>query len=190
MQWPLVLIFYLVVQGGDFCCVLFPSVYCPATTAKKRCAYKAINFIKEMMRYFFWHFFKSRTIVLPITSPYICVVARFLCPNSFCTVVILAPLYINKVALVWRAEWNEKCLFILANLPIRISSLFTLELFFIEKNELHFPRYFCNRVSALPSNNRLKGYFTSAPVLTESKISHNFPPIFTTFFSFRLTKSE
>ncbi len=116
MQWPLVLIFYLVVQGGDFCCVLFPSVYCPATTAKKRCAYKAINFIKEMMRYFFWHFFKSRTIVLPITSPYICVVARFLCPNSFCTVVILAPLYINKVALVWRAEWNEKCLFILANL--------------------------------------------------------------------------
>ena len=60
-------------------------------------------------------------------------------PNNFCTVVILAPLYINKVALVCLAEWNEKCLLIFANLPIHISSLFTLELFLLKKNELHFP---------------------------------------------------
>ncbi len=50
------------------------------------------------------HFFRSFTMVLPITSLYICVVVTFRCPNNFWTVVILAPLYINKVALVCRAE--------------------------------------------------------------------------------------
>ena len=48
----------------------------------------------------FEHFFKSRTMVLPMISLYICVVVTFRCPNNFWTVVILAPLYINKVAFV------------------------------------------------------------------------------------------
>ena len=52
-----------------------------------------------------------------------------------------------------------------------------IELFLIKKNELHFPWYFCNKVKALPSNSKFKGNFTSVPVLTESKISHNFPSI-------------
>lgn len=50
-----------------------------------------------------------------------------LCPSNFWTVVIFAPLYNNKVALVWRAMWKDNLLSISASRQILFNCLFTFE---------------------------------------------------------------
>lgn len=71
---------------------------------------------------------RSRTTVISIILLYISVVRTLLCPRSFCTVVIFAPLYNNNVAFVCLAVWNETFLSILAILQSLRIYLFTFEL--------------------------------------------------------------
>ena len=103
---------------------------------------------------------------------------------------MLAPLYNNKVALVWRAEWKEKCFSKPAIFLIRNNSLLTVELGLMEKNSLKCPLCLRNNFQALPSNRKVKGSFTSVPVLIVLKTSHGFLSIVTMFFSDKFTKSE
>ena len=51
-------------------------------------------------------FFSSFSIVRSVTALYICVVLTLWWPSTVWTVVILTPLYNNKVAQVCRATWN------------------------------------------------------------------------------------
>ena len=99
-------------------------------------------------------FSRSLTIVISITFVYTCVVFTLLCPNSFCTVVMFTPLYINKVALVCLAVWKDIFLCIPASLDIIISSLFTFELSLRLKKSERLFWYLFNISRPFPLNNR------------------------------------